>query len=279
MFGDRPVGTVALVETPVSQSYARRARVAFFVVSIVGGLLAATAASLFRPVPVAVVLGVIAGVVVGFVVAVVVRVWPVLRALWWWTGEIAGASLLIASAAWLGQATTPWVGVAVLLLVAGVVGAVSPVRRFVVAWGWCAVVRHRLRVCFAEVIRSANRTHPACLPLILVARPTPAGERVWLWLRPGLDLAELENRLGKMAVTCWASEVRLARASTRYAALLRVDISRRDPLTGTVASPLVDLLPGWLESPAPVSPGMPPVGLDLDEVPDEPPEPPRSPRR
>jgi hypothetical protein len=279
MFKRSSVDAVTVLEAPVSQSFARRARVVFFAVAAGGGVLAATVlAAVLHPAQ-AVVLGVLAGVAAGFVAAVLVRVWPVLRVLWWWTGEIAAALLLLEGSAWLARATTPWVSIAVVLLATGLGCGIGPVRRFVVAWFWCAVVRHRLRLSFAEVIRSANRVRPASLPLVLIARPTPAGERVWLWLRPGLSLDELEGRTDRLAVACWASEVRLSRASTRYAALLRVDVARRDPLTGLVDSPLVNLLPGWLDSPAPVSPGMPPAGLDLADVPEEPPEPPRNPRR
>jgi hypothetical protein len=280
LFGERSVGTVALVEAPVSMSYARRARLVFVLVSLSVWVLSATALSTVRHLLSAIAIGLVVGVAAGFVAAVVVRVWPVLRAIWWWLAEVTAALALLESTAWLARATEPWIALTAFTVLVIVVVAVGPVRRFVVAWGWCAVVRHRLRLVFAEVIRSANRVRPASLPLILIARPTPAGERVWLWLRPGLDLAELEGRTGKIAVTCWASEARIVRASTRYAALLRVDISRRDPLTDMVASPLAGLLAGWADSPAPVSPGMPPLGLDLADIPEEPPEPPtRGPRR
>lgn len=267
-FGSRSVDVVSLVDAPVSQSYARKARVAFYAVAAGGGIVAATVLSAVLPVVQAVALGVVVGGVVGLVVAVLVRVWPVLRVLWWWLPEIAATLLLLQGSGVLSRATAPWVSVTVLLLGIGLVAAIGPARRFVVAWVLCAVVRHRLRLAFAEVIRSANRKAPALLPLILIARPTPAGERVWLWLRPGLSLDALEGHSDRLAVSCWASEVRLCRASTRYAALLRVDVSRRDPLTGTVASSLVDLLPGWVTVPAPVSPAMPPAGLDLDDVED-----------
>src|SRR5205814_10654635 len=119
---------------------------------------------------------------------------------------------------------------------------------------------------------SANRTHSGSLPLILWAKPTPAGQRVWLWLRSGLDLTDLEGKTGKLAVTCWAGEVRVVRASTRYAALLRVDIARRDPLAGKVASPLAKLIllrrKETEDSTAgePVVVGLPAVGLDLADV-------------
>jgi len=59
-------------------------------------------------------------------------------------------------------------------------------------------------------------------------------------------------------------------ASDRYAGLLRVDIARRDPLTGQVESPLSLLIPKRRPeyvADIPVSPGLPPLGLDLDDVP------------
>ena len=136
------------------------------------------------------------------------------------------------------------------------------------AFGWCQITRHRLRVCFAAFIRTNNRVDPGLTPLILLIRATPAGERVWLWLRPGLDLAELEARSAKIAVACWASTVQVI-ASRRFAALVRLDITRRDPLTGLVTSPLVGGIP--TQPPVPVE-GDPfeGLGLDLLDVPETP---------
>jgi hypothetical protein len=65
----------------------------------------------------------------------------------------------------------------------------------------------------------------------------------------------------------------VVRASQRFAALVRVDLARRDPLTGLVASPLALLIPSQKYADAPVSPGMPLVGLDLADVPEPAPEP------
>ena len=128
--------------------------------------------------------------------------------------------------------------------------------------------RHRLRLCFTEFVRSANRVSPGRLPLILLARPTPAGERVWVWLRPGLDLADLEVKTAKLAVACWAAQVRVVQASENRAALVRIDITRRDPLKTLVGSPLLDLLPNP-PGLAPVSPAVPAfdLALDLPDVP------------
>jgi len=268
LFGERPVGAVTLVEPPLSTAYARKARVAFFVVGSVAGAVAATVSSLFMAVPVAVILGAALGAVCGLAAGMVVRAWPVVRWLWWWAAEIGAAGLLLFGLPALGEATHPLGVLALTLAAAGVVGLVRPVRRRVVAWAWCVVVRHRLRLAFAEFIRATNRTQPGGLPLILWARPTLAGERVWVWLRPGLALPDLEGKTAKLAVGCWASEVRVVRASTRYAALVRVDVTRRDPLTGTVASPLVGLIPRPRPSVVPVSPAVVPAALDLADVPE-----------
>jgi hypothetical protein len=59
----------------------------------------------------------------------------------------------------------------------------------------------------------------------------------------------------------------VTRASRRRAALVRFDITRREPLAGRIVSPLPDYLPDdFEEGVAPTSPGMPPTGLDLNEV-------------
>jgi hypothetical protein len=126
------------VEPPVSQSYVRKARVAFFAVTAGGSVVAATVlAAVLHPVQ-ALAVGGLLGAAVGLVVALLVRVWPVLRVLWWWAGEITAAVLLLERSAWLARATVPCVSVAMLTLLAGVVAAVGPLRRFAVTWGWCA---------------------------------------------------------------------------------------------------------------------------------------------
>jgi hypothetical protein len=81
---------------------------------------------------------------------------------------------------------------------------------------------------------------------MLWAKPTRVGESLWIWLRPGLARENLLERLDQIAVACWADKVTIERASATNAALVRVDISRRDALTGTVASPLPTDLPGDL---------------------------------
>jgi hypothetical protein len=134
---------------------------------------------------------------------------------------------------------------------------------------WCGIVRHRLRLCFAAFIASQRS---GSTPLILLARPTAAGERVWVWLRTGLAISDLENRLDRLATGCWAAECRVVPASSRYAALVRLDITRRNPLRGLVGSPLPGLVPTVTDA-STGSPVRAPKGLDLPDVtdPDTPP--------
>jgi hypothetical protein len=266
LFGERPVGAVTLVETPVSRSYARKARVAFIVVSLTASTMTAAALSLRMNLALSIVLGVLVGVCLGFAVALIVRVWPFLRMLWHWSVEISLGLAVVAVVRWLATVMPAPLALAVVLAPVAACMAVPRTRRLLAAVWWCGVVRHRLRVCFAEFVRTSNRIHPATAPLILLARPTPAGERVWVWLRPGLDLDDLDGKTNKIAVTCWAGEVRVVRASVRYAALIRIDVARRDPLTGLVRSPLADEFGDAHDKAIPVSPGLPPLGLDLDEV-------------
>jgi hypothetical protein len=213
-------------------------------------------------------IGALAGAVLGTAASTLLWVWPLLRALWHWRLELAALAASVGSAAWVAHTTGSWWWSLFLLAPIAVVASVGPMRRRVVAFVWAQVTRHRLRVCFAAFIRARNRIDPGLSPLILRVRSTPAGERVWLWLRPGLDATELDDRSAKIAVACWASAVQVL-ASRRFAALVRLDITRRDPLTGLVPSPLLGGVP--TQRPVPVE-GDPfdGLGLDLVDVPNAP---------
>jgi len=233
----RHSGTVTVIEDRVYRSSVRNAKITFWVALVVVGLVAASvAADTHHPI-VALFIGAGIGILVAAPAALLVAVWPVLRVLWWWTPEIALALLLVYGWAFLVTHTPVAVRLLVLALVVGVPAGVPKVRRLVIACGWCLVTRHRIRTCFAQFIIT-NRT--GSLPLILVARPIPVGERLWVWLRPGLCLDDLQGRLEEIAVACWAATVTVEKASESNAALVRLDVKRRDALKGTVASPLVE---------------------------------------
>ncbi len=237
-FGRRS-GTVTVIEEPVRRSAARKAKIIFWVVWVVVGLLAATvAASKWHPI-IALFAGVLIGLAVAAIVAALVIAWPVIRTIWWWAPEIGASSGLIIGWVYLADHTALPYRLAAVALIVGTPAAITPVRRRIVAVYWCLTTRHRVRTCFAEFIIT-NRT--GSLPFILWARPTPVGERVWIWLRPGLALEDIQSRADKIAVACWADTAVAEAASESNSALVRLDIKRRDALTGTVKPPLLGVI-------------------------------------
>ncbi|WP_435055914.1 hypothetical protein [Micromonospora aurantiaca (nom. illeg.)] len=261
-FGRKSSGTITVIEAKVHRSSARNARLAFILTAVIVGLLSAVvAASYIHPI-LAVFVGALIGVPLGGLAWLLVRVWPVLRLLWWWTPEIGITTLLGVCWVQLVNHTSTPITLLVVAVVVGVPAAVPVSRRFLVAWTWCLVVRHRLRVCFAQFI-IANQS--GSLPLILWAKPTPVGERVWVYLRPGLSQADLEGRLDRIAVACHASTALVERASDRNAAYLRFDIKRREVLTAQVGSPLVDVIDDTVPATERI-PATVPTALDLPDI-------------
>src|SRR5579859_2712935 len=89
-------GTITVIEEPVLRSYRRKAKIVFYVVWVITGLLAATvAASRWHPI-LALAFGLALGLITGALAGAVVSAWPVLRAIWWWTPEtVITASLVL----------------------------------------------------------------------------------------------------------------------------------------------------------------------------------------
>lgn len=264
-FGRRS-GTVTVIEQQVHRSAAQNARFAFVLTAIVTGLVTLVVAkSHMHPILAAFVAAPIAALSGSFVWAIV-RIWPVIRLIWWWTPEI-GLTVLTAWG-WTALATsTPgWLTLTVLAVLIGGPAVIPPLRRWTLAAFWCIAVRHRLRVCFSQFI-IANRS--GSLPLILGSWPTPVGERVWVRLRPGLSLPYLTQQLDKIAVACDAlpGGVQLQPAGGGSAAFVRFDIKRREVLTSRVNTPVVDLIPPT-EPVTGKKPATVTGGLDLSDVDD-----------
>jgi len=260
MFG-RGNGTITVIEEPVMRSYRRKAKIVFYVTWVITAVLAATvAASKWHPI-LALLAGLALGFITGAVAGAIVAAWPVLRAIWWWTPEtVIGGSLVFG---WIELAdhTTLIIRLAAIATIA-CPAAIKPVRTRINQVTWCLVTRHRIRTCFSEFIIT-NRT--GSLPLILWARPTPVGERVWIWLRPGLSLDDLLDRLDKIAVACWATAALAEVASRSNAAFVRVDIKRRDVLGGIITSPLLDMIKSGTLAPQRDTAQIP-AALDLPQV-------------
>lgn len=287
----RGSGTVTVIEQSVQRSYIRKAKIVFFITWAAVTLLAATVlVSKWEPklgatgaAVVSLIVGGLIGLAAAFIIAVTVAAWPVLRAIWWWLPELAVAGGLFAAWTELAGHTALVPRLVVTIAAVSVPAAIGPVRRTIYRLGWCLVSRHRIRTCFSEFIIN-NRT--GSLPLMLGARPTPAGERLWIWLRPGLCLTDVQDRGEEIAAACWAMAVVTEVASASNSALLRIDIKRRDPLTGTVTSPLAQMLGGVIPGrrlsavPDPAALDLPDVGpAEVSPGPDSRPSWPQQPQR
>jgi hypothetical protein len=258
----RGSGTITVIEEPVMRSYRRKAKIVFYVTwVIIAALVATVAASKWHPI-LALAAGIAAGLITAAITAAIVAAWPVIRAIWWWTPETLISASLIFGWIELADHTTLLYRLVSVVLILGVPAALRPVRDRLHQVLWCLVTRHRIRTCFSEFIIT-NRT--GSLPLILWAVPTPVGERVWIWLRPGLALDDLLDRLDKIAVACWATAAVAEAASRSNAAFIRVDIKRRDALTTTITSPLLELIK-TSTTPDPRDDVPVPDALDLPEV-------------
>jgi hypothetical protein len=265
-FGRRS-GTVPVIELKVQRSSARNARLAFIITAVIVGLLAMSVASDHMHPILAALLAAPIAFVAGALVWTLVRIWPVLRLLFWWLPEISTGMALTYGWIALANTTPALITLGIIAPLVGIPTMVPPVRRRVTALGWCFIVRHRLRVCFSQFI-IANKS--GSLPLILWARPTPVGERVWVYLRPGLSLKKLHERLDEIAVTCHADSALVERASDNgKAAYLRFDIKRREVLTGKVNSHLPGVIDTENMPSAYTAPGDVPTALDLPDVPAE----------
>lgn len=165
----------------------------------------------------------------------------VFGALWRWRIELFLIITLLV--AWVVLAyevpgTWPtWAAPVVLTTTLIAIAIVPPSRRFVSRRAWCVYSRHRVRKCF---VQSRVMTHEGLLPLFMWTRPTPVGERLWLWLRPGLSGRDIENVADRIAAACWAASARV-KVSPKRAAVVSVEVIRRDPLasSGQITSPLL----------------------------------------
>jgi hypothetical protein len=162
-------------------------------------------------------------------------------AIWRW--RVEGLCALTLTVAWVWIAyqipeSWPRWSVPVILVAVIVVIAVVPFsRRFVIRRVWCVFSRHRVRKCF---VQSRVMTHEGLLPLFMWTRPTSVGDRLWLWLRPGLSGRDIEAVTDRIAAACWASTARV-KVSAKRAAIVSVEVVRRDPLAtaGQLHSPLL----------------------------------------
>lgn len=158
-----------------------------------------------------------------------------IAAAWHWRYELAAAAGLAA----------PWVALqtaAAAALTAGLAGALALTacfprgRRFLAARLWCIVTPHRIRsACAHAWIHSRYGK----LPVILLTRSQPRGERVYLWCRAGISAADFSSEQELLTAACMATDVQVSRHA-RYAHLVALDVIRREPPAGSTGQPWYD---------------------------------------
>lgn len=173
------------------------------------------------------------------------QTWPVklLLTVWRWRWELYVLAALAYVAIVHGTAITGyfqsnplWLNALMVIALFPWVATDNPARRFVLNRFWCVITRHRLRACLIEM-RTLN--YSGNLPFIVACFSTKTGQVVWLWMRPGQSVEDLDNKAESLASACWARKATIAR-SKKNAAIVRIDIDRRDPLAKkTIASPLL----------------------------------------
>lgn len=166
---------------------------------------------------------------------------PVRVAGWLWRSrvELTALTVCITTYLWLDAYLPMWGVWATLLGIMALIALTPPLRRFTHTRLMCVITRHRMRSCLNQV-RAYN--HDGHLPWFLWTRPTGVGERVRLWMRPGIAARDIEAAADHLAASCYAREVRVA-VSRKVAAMVTVDVIRRDPLVSgsEIDSPLAGM--------------------------------------
>jgi hypothetical protein len=168
--------------------------------------------------------------------------------LWRWRYELAAAAGL--AAPWIALDTAAAAGLTAGLVAALALTASFPRgRRLLAARLWCIVTPHRIRsACAHAWIHSRYGK----LPVILVTRSQPLGERVYVWCRAGISAADFSSARELLTAACLATDVQVSRHS-RYAHLVALDVIRREPPAESTGQPWYDTgtPDGTLTIPAP----------------------------
>ena len=146
-WGRKSSGTVTVIETRVHRSSERNAKLAFFLTLFVTLLLTASIVSDYIHPILALFVGLAAGLFAGAIAWALVRIWPVIRVIWWWTPEILLTLGLVYGWTGLARTTDAAVRLVVLAVLIGVPALLPWTRHRIVALAWCVIVRPRWTVC------------------------------------------------------------------------------------------------------------------------------------
>src|SRR5262249_7205821 len=89
---------------------------------------------------------------------------------------------------------------------------------------WCVLTRHRLqKLCWEARLH----TRSGRLPLILWARPTKVGVRLFVLCRAGICAEDFQAHIGELRAACYARDARVTRHRT-WSQLVTITTPRRD---------------------------------------------------
>jgi hypothetical protein len=158
---------------------------------------------------------------------------------WRWRYELAGlagagagTAVVISAAGVAGLAGA----IAAACLLAGLITAWPPARQLTLARFWCIVTPHRIR---AGCTQAWVQSRTGKIPIVLLTRAQPFGERVWLWCRAGTCPQDLISAREQLAVACWARGIRVM-PGRRYRQIAIVDVIRREDRAAETRGE-----PGW----------------------------------
>jgi hypothetical protein len=115
-----------------------------------------------------------------------------------------------------------WPAGPVVIGIAAAVAGWPETRYWLIARVRSISTAHRIRTGCAQ---AWIQTRSGKLPVILLTRPEPYGERVYIWCRAGICLEDFEAASDILRAACWATEVRVT-ASTRYSHIVFLDVMR-----------------------------------------------------
>jgi hypothetical protein len=167
-----------------------------------------------------------------YAVGTVARANPVVAA-WRWRYELAGMAVLAAGWLVLGPVAMAAVAAGLAAALIGTVAYWPQGRAFLAARAWCIITPHRVRVACAQ---AWIHSRAGKIPVVLLTRRQPFGERVYLWCRAGTSADDLSSARVLLAAACWADDIQVTR-SPRYAHLVTVDVIRRARPGGPAGAP------------------------------------------
>jgi hypothetical protein len=185
-----------------------------------------------------------------YAVGTVARANPIVAA-WRWRYELAGAVGLAAAWMALDSTAAAWLTAGLAAMLA-ITACFPRWRRFLVACAWGIVTPHRVRVgCAQAWIHSRYGK----IPIILLTRRQPFGERIYVWCRAGTSAADFSSARKLLAAACWAKDVQTSHHA-RYAHMVTLDVVRREPPAEWSGQPWYDTgtPDGSLTIPAPREP-------------------------